>query len=329
MMNQVTRRIKCLLIAGGSALSVFGMAAALAQTYPSRPVRIMVPYSTGSATDVLSRVVAQKLSDAWGQTVVVDNQPGANGIPATATVANAPPDGYMLVMIAANHVVNASLYSKIPYDTVKDFRPIVRIGQVPFALCVHPALPVQTLKEFIALAKQRPGQINYASPGNGTPGHLAMEMLKTMAGINVVHVPYKGVPQALNDTLAGRMHFAFSSPMSVLPFVKQGKLRLLAVTTPQRSRALPEVPTVAESGVPGYEFTGWMGVLAPKATPPDIVRKFQQAVAKAVAEPDLEQRLAADAAEPVASTPADFAAFLKIDIARWTRVVREANIQVD
>ncbi len=311
-----------------SALPLANIAtiATAAESYPARPIRVIVPSSAGGGVDIVARLVGQKLTERWVQQVIVDNRIGVVG---AETAALAAPDGYTVLFTTSALSVRESVYRKLTYSTLRDFAAVTQVLSQSNLLVVHPAVPARTVQELVALAKAKPGELNFGTGGNGTSNHLAGELLRIMAGINVVHVPYKGVPQALNDTLAGRMHFAFSSPMSVLPFVKQGKLRLLAVTTPQRSRALPEVPTVAESGVPGYEFTGWMGVLAPKATPPDIVRKFQQAVAKAVAEPDLEQRLAADAAEPVASTPADFAAFLKIDIARWTRVVREANIQVD
>jgi tripartite-type tricarboxylate transporter receptor subunit TctC len=311
-----------------SALPLANIAtiATAAESYPARPIRVIVPSSAGGGADIVARLVGQTLTERWVQQVIVDNRIGVVG---AETAALAAPDGYTVLFTTSALSVRESVYRKLTYSTLRDFAAVTQVLSQSNLLVVHPAVPARTVQELVALAKAKPGELNFGTGGNGTSNHLAGELLRIMAGINVVHVPYKGVPQALNDTLAGRMHFAFSSPMSVLPFVKQGKLRLLAVTTPQRSRALPEVPTVAESGVPGYEFTGWMGVLAPKATPPDIVRKFQQAVAKAVAEPDLEQRLAADAAEPVASTPADFAAFLKIDIARWTRVVREANIQVD
>ena len=311
-----------------SALPLANIAtiATAAESYPARPIRVIVPSSAGGGADIVARLVGQKLTERWVQQVIVDNRIGVVG---AETAALAAPDGYTVLFTTSALSVRESVYRKLTYSTLRDFAAVTQVLSQSNLLVVHPAVPARTVQELVALAKAKPGELNFGTGGNGTSNHLAGELLRIMAGINVVHVPYKGVPQALNDTLAGRMHFAFSSPMSVLPFVKQGKLRLLAVTTPQRSRALPEVPTVAESGVPGYEFTGWMGVLAPKAPPPDIVRKFQQAVAKAVAEPDLEQRLAADAAEPVASTPADFAAFLKIDIARWTRVVREANIQVD
>lgn len=299
---------------------------ALAQEYPVRPIRVIVPSSAGGGADIVARLVGQKLAGRWGQQVIVDNRIGVVG---AETAALAPADGYTLLFTTSALTVRECVYRKLPYSTLRDFAPVTQVLSQSNVLVVHPAVPARTVQELVALAKAKPGELNFGTGGNGTSNHLAGELLRIMAGIDVVHVPYKGVPQALNDALAGRMQFAFSSPMSVLPHVKQGRLRLLAVTTPQRSRALPEVPTVAESGVPGYEFTAWMGVLAPKTTPLEVVRKFQQAVATAVFEPDLEQRLAAEAAEPVASTPAEFAAFLRTDIARWTRVVREAHIQVD
>jgi tripartite-type tricarboxylate transporter receptor subunit TctC len=298
----------------------------VAQTYPARPIRVIVPSSAGGGADIVARLVGQKLAERWGQQVIVDNRIGVVG---AETAALAPADGYTVLFTTSALTVRECVYRKLPYSTLRDFAPVTQVLSQSNLLVVHPGVPARTVQELVALARAKPGELNFGTGGNGTSNHLAGELLRIMTGINVVHVPYKGVPQALNDALAGRMQFAFSSPMSVLPHVKQGRLRLLAVTTPQRSRALPDVPTVAESGVPGYDFTAWMGVLAPKGTPHDVVRKFQQAVATAVFIPDLEQRLAADAAEPAASTPGEFAAFLKTDIARWTRVVREANIQAD
>ena len=303
-----------------------GTTATAAENYPARPIRVIVPSQAGGGADIVARLVGQKLTERWAQAVIVDNRIGVVG---AETAAQAPADGYTVLFTTSALAVRESVYRKLTYSTLRDFAAVTQVLTQSNLLVVHPAVPARTVQELVAVAKAKPGELNFGTGGNGTSNHLAGELLRIMAGINVVHVPYKGVPQALNDTLAGRMHFAFGSPMSVLPFVKQGKLRLLAVTTPQRSRALPDVPTVAESGVPGYEFTAWMGVLAPKATPPDVVRKIQQAIANVVFAPDLEQRITADAAEPVASTPADFAAFLKTDIARWTRVVREAHIQVD
>jgi tripartite-type tricarboxylate transporter receptor subunit TctC len=306
-----------------------GIVAAQAQTYPMRAVRIMVPYSTGSATDVLTRVIAQKLTDAWGQSVVVDNQPGANGIPGTATVAKAPPDGYALIMIAANHVVNASLYSKLPYDTVKDFRPIVRVGQVPFVLCVHPALPVKTLKEFIALAKLRPGEINYASPGNGTPGHLSMEMLKTMAGINVVHVPYKGAAQALTDVLGGQVPASFIVVAAAIPQIRNGKLRPLAISSALRSPQLPEVASVAELGYQGFDVVSWIGLAGPAALPNDIVNKIGSDVLKVIQQPDARDRILATGVEIVPAPADEFAAYVVKEHAKWAKVVKDSGAKLD
>jgi tripartite-type tricarboxylate transporter receptor subunit TctC len=299
---------------------------AAAQNYPSRPIRVIVPSSAGGGADIVARLIGQKLTARWGQQVIIDNRIGVVG---AETAALAPADGYTVLFTTSALVVRESVYRKLPYSTQRDFAPVTQVLSQSNVLVVHPAVPARTVQELVALAKSKPGELNFGTGGNGTSNHLAGELLRIMAGINVVHVPYKGVPQAINDTLAGRMHFAFGSPMSVLPHVRDGRLRLLAVTTPQRARTLPDVPTVAESGVPGYEFTGWMGVLAPRSTPPDIVRTFQQEIAKIVFVPEMEQRLAAEASEPVGSTSAEFAAFLKTDIARWTRVVREAHIQVD
>jgi tripartite-type tricarboxylate transporter receptor subunit TctC len=299
---------------------------AAAQSYPSRPIRVIVPSQAGGGADIVARLIGQKLAERWGQQVIVDNRIGVVG---AETAALAPADGHTVLFTTSALVVRESVYHKLPYSTQRDFAPVTQVLSQSNVLVVHPSVPARTVQELVALAKARPGELNFGTGGNGTSNHLAGELLRIMTGINVVHVPYKGVPQAINDTLAGRMQFAFGSPMAVLPHVKEGRLRLLAVTTPQRSRALPDVPTIAESGVPGYEFTGWMGVLAPKATPPDITRRLQQEIAKIVFVPDMERRLAADAAEPVGSSSADFTTFLKTDIARWTRVVKEANIQVD
>ena len=296
------------------------------QAYPVRPIRIIVPSMAGGGADIIGRALAQKLTERWGQQVIIDNRIGVVG---AETAAHAAPDGYTILFTTSALTVRESVYRKLPYSTLRDFAPATEVLSQSNVVVAHPALPARTIQELIALAKAKPGELNFGSGGNGTSNHLAGELLRIMAGINVVHVPYKGVPQAIVDTLAGRMQFTFASPMSAPPHVKEGRLRLLAVTTPQRSRSLPDVPTVAESGVPGYEFSGWMGLLVPRATSQDAVRKLQQEIARIIFVPEMEQRLAAEAAEPVGSSPADFAAFLKADIARWTRVVREANIQVD
>jgi len=314
------------LRSGMLAASLLATMTVAAQSYPSRPIRVIVPSAAGGGADIVARLIGQKLAERWGQQVIVDNRIGVVG---AETAALAPADGHTLLFTTSALVVRESVYRKLPYSTLRDFVPVTQVLTQSNCLVVHPAVPARTVQELVALAKSRPGELNFGTGGNGTSNHLAGELLRIMAGINVVHVPYKGVPQALNDTLAGRMHFAFSSPMSVLPHVKEGSLRLLTVTTPQRSRGLPDVPTVAESGVPGYDFTAWMGVLAPRSTPPDIVRKVQQEIAKIVFATELERRLAAEAAVPVGSSSAEFAGFLKTDIERWMRVVREANIQVE
>jgi len=302
---------------------------ALAQTYPTHAVRLMVPYSTGSATDVLSRVVAQKFSDAWGQSVIVDNQPGANGIPATATVAKAAPDGYTLIMIAANHVANASLYSKLPYDTVKDFRAIARIGQVPFVLCVHPSLPVQSVKDLVALAKQHPGQINYTSPGNGTPGHLSMELFKTMAGVNLAHVPYKGAAQALTDMLGGQVPAGFVVVASALPQIRNGKLRPLAISSAKRSPQLPDVASFDELGYKGFDVVSWIGLAGPAGLPNDIVAKISAETLKVVQMPDVRERINAAGVEIVPAPAEEFGPYIAREHAKWSKLVKDSGAKLD
>jgi tripartite-type tricarboxylate transporter receptor subunit TctC len=302
---------------------------ATAQTYPARAVRLMVPYSTGSATDVLSRVVAQKLSDAWGQSVIVDNQPGANGIPATATVAKAAPDGYTLIMIAANHVANASLYSKLPYDTVKDFRAIARIGQVPFVLCVHPSLPALSVKEFVALAKQHPGEINYASPGNGTPGHLSMELLKTMAGINVAHIPYKGAAQALTDMLGGQVPAGFVVVAAAIPQVHNGKLRALAISSAKRSPQLPDVASFDELGYKGFDVVSWIGLAGPAGLPNDIVAKVSGETLRILQLADVRERIVAAGVEIVPAPADEFGAYIAKEHAKWGKLVKDSGAKLD
>lgn len=328
-MNRVKWRLQIISAVVAVLLSGAGIVAAQAQTYPLRAVRVMVPYSTGSATDVLTRVIAQKLSEAWGQSVIVDNQPGANGIPATATVAKASPDGYTLIMIAANHVVNASLHKKLPYDTVKDFRAIARIGQVPFVLCVHPSLPVKSLKEFVAFASTRPGEINYASPGNGTPGHLAMEMLKTMSRIKVVHVPYKGAAQALTDVLGGQVPASFIVIAASIPQIRNGKLRPLAISSARRSPQLPDVASVEELGYPGFDLVSWIGIAAPAGLPNDIVAKVGAEVLKAINLPDVRERILAAGVEPVPASAEEFGPYVVNEHAKWAKVVYDSGASVD
>ena len=316
-------------IAATCALAVAWTAAASAQSYPTKPIRFVVPYGTGSATDALSRLIAQKMSDNLGQQVVVDNQPGANGIPASAAVAKAAPDGYTLIMIAANHVVNASLYSKLPFDTLKDFKPIERVAFAPFILTVHPSMPVKDLKEFIAFAKTRPGQINYASPSNGSPAHLATELLKTQTGIDLVHIPYKAAAQAQSDVIGGQVPVMVIVAAAAIPQIKAGRLRALGVTTLTRLPQVPEVPTIDEAGVKGFEMISWIGVAGPAGLPPDVVSKLSGEISRIVQQPDNAARIRGLGLE-ISLMPAEpFAAYMAKEQARWGEVVRRAGARLD
>jgi tripartite-type tricarboxylate transporter receptor subunit TctC len=296
------------------------------QAYPARPVRVIVPSQAGGGADIVARALAQKLTESWSQQVVVDNRIGIAG---AESAARATPDGYTLMLTTSALAVRESVYQKLPYNTLRDFQPVTQVVAQSNVLVATPSLPVASVKELVALARAKPGQLNYGSGGNATSNHLAGELFRILAGINVVHIPYKGVPQALTDLVAGRIQFSFSSPVSSLPQVKDGKLRLLAVTTARRAPALPEVPTIAEAGVPGYEFTGWMGVLAPAGVPRGIVVKLHHDIKRIAHLPDVKQRFAVDAADPVGSTPEEFTAYLRSEIARWTKVVKAANIRVD
>ena len=320
--------VRSISVASACAMA-FGTTHALAETFPTKPVRLIVPFAAGGGADIVGRLVAQKLGDGWGHNVVVDNRPGAGGNIGTEIVARAPADGYTLLLVGPNHTVNISLFSKIPYDPVVDFAPVSVVTSAPYLLLVNPSVGVNTVADFIALAKARPGKILYASAGNGTAGHLGMELIKTMAGIDVVHIPYKGSPPALTDLLAGQVSAAFDNVLSSAPHVKAGKLRAIAVSTSKRSSAMPEVPTVAESGLPGFEVAVWQGILAPAGTPKSTVDALHAAVITALARPDMKVRMAANGTEIIGSSPAEFAAFIKSDIVKWAKVVKNSGARVD
>lgn len=303
--------------------------AAFAQEYPGKPIRLVAPFSPGGGGDTVARLIAQKLSDAFQQQVVVDNRPGAGNIIGTEIVAKAAPDGYTILVAINAHAINPGLRRKLPYDPIADFTPVTLIASTPYILVVHPSLPVRSVQELIRLAKSRPGQINYASAGSGTPAHFAAELFKLGAAVGMVHVPYKGVTGAVIDLMAGAVQVMFPSPVTALPQVKAGKLRALAVTTLKRSRAMPELPTIDESGVRGYEFSSWYGLLAPRNTAESVVNRLQQAVAKAVQLKDVQTRLVSEGAEPAGSTPAEFLQFLKEQIARYGKLARAIGLQVD
>jgi tripartite-type tricarboxylate transporter receptor subunit TctC len=311
-----------ILLSAGALAASSGDAA---PGYPAKPVRVIVPSAAAGGADIIARGVMQKLTDTWGQQFVVDNRPGIVG---AETAARAAPDGYTIMFTTSALAVRDSVYTRLPYNTMRDFHPVTQVVAQSNVLVVHPSMPVKSVNELVSFAKARPGELNYGSGGNGTSNHLAAELFCILARIKVVHVPYKGVPQAITDLVAGRLHFLTGSPVSTLPQVKDGKLRLLAVTTPRRSPSMPDVPTIAET-VPGYEFTGWMGMFVPAGTPRPIVTRLQREVARIIQLPDVKQRFAVDAAEAVGSTPGEFTAFLKSETARWTRVVKEAGIRLD
>ena len=301
-----------------------------AASYPDRPVRLIVTYPAGGPADIAARALAQKLGELWGQQVVVDNRAGAGGIIGTELAAKAAPDGYTLLHgTAAGLIINSLLMKKLPYDAFRDFAPVSMVVMVPQLLVLHPGMPVNSLKELIALAKAKPGQLNYASVGAGSPNHLGMELLKSMSGIDMVHVPYKGATPAVADLIAGQVQLMFNGMSSVLPHVASGKLKAIAIGSARRSAAAPDVPTVAEAGLPGFEYIAWNGNFAPAATPRAIVLKLNADIRKALAAPDVVQRLSSLGSEPAAGTPEEFAAYLKQDYARWSAVVKAAGIKTE
>lgn len=310
------------------ATTVFGAsAAAIAQQdYPTKPLRLVVPFTPGGSTDILARVIGQKLTEAWGKQVIIDNRPGAGGNIGVDLVAKSPADGYTLVM---GHIgtfgVNPTLYPKLPYDPIKDFQPITLVALVPNMLSVTPSLPVKSVKELVALAKAKPGTINFGSGGNGSAAHLAGEYFKLLTKTEITHVPYRGTSPAVTDLIAGQIQMIITGVPPTLAFAKSGKLRALAVATAKRLPLLPELPTIAEAGVPGYEATQWYGVLVPAGTPKPVVAKLNAEMAKAIHGKDVREKLAADAAEPVGNSPEEFGAFIKKEIARWAPVVRASG----
>jgi tripartite-type tricarboxylate transporter receptor subunit TctC len=298
--------------------------------YPTKPIRLVVPFPPGGATDLIARAVAQKLGETWGQSVVVDNRPGAGGNIGTELVARSAPDGYTLEMgTVGTHAINASLYSKIPYDHVKDFAPVILVAGVPNVLVVNPAVPANSVQELIAYAKANPGKLNFASSGSGTSIHLSGELFKVMTGVQMTHVPYKGSAPALADLLGGQVQLMFDNLPPSLPQIKAGKLRALAVTSATRAPALPDVPTVAESGLPGFEASSWFGILAPAGTSPAIIAKINGEVAKWLASPEGKDKLASIGANAAGGSPEDFARHIQAETAKWAKVVKESGAKVD
>jgi len=313
----------------GVVLLAFSTSAS-AQQYPNRPIRFVVPFAPGGSTDTLARTIGQKLTDALQQQVVVDNRSGANGNIGMEIVAHAAPDGYTILLgYIANLGIGPGLYAKLPFDPVRDYAPITQLASSPNILAVHPSLPVKSLRELIAYAKTNPKKLNFASSGVGSIGHLTGELLNRSAGVDMMHVPYKGSGQAVIDLLGGQVQMMFSGMSSVMQHIKAGKLRALAVTGAQRSPAVPDVPTIAESGFPGFEATAWYGVLATARTPKTIVNRLHDEIVRALALPDVKERLNNVGFELVGGTPDEFAVFIKSEIAKWTRVVRDAHISAE
>jgi tripartite-type tricarboxylate transporter receptor subunit TctC len=309
-------------------LAILVSGAAFAQAYPTRPIRMLVPFSAGAGvTDIMARLVGQHLGVSLGQPVVIENRPGAGGVPGTEAASKAAPDGYTVLMTNVAHAVNPYLYPKLPYDPVKDFIPVTLVNTAPLMLVVHPSVAAKSVKELIAHAKSHPGALNFGSGGVGSTPHLSGELFKSLAAIDVVHVPYKGGAPALNDLIGGQLSFMIENMPGTLPFVKGGKLRALAVTSPQRSPLEPSLPTMVEAGVPGYEVVGWNGIVAVAGTPPEIVARLHAEVAKILHTPEVKQRLAALGAEPVGNTPEEFGAFIKAEMARWGKIIKEKGIR--
>lgn len=303
--------------------------AAWAQSYPLKPIRFVAPIPAGGSTDTLARDIAKRLSDAWGQPVVVENLPGAAGSIGAAAVAKAAPDGYTILLVNVGHAINASVYPTLPFDSVKDFSPIILMASLSMGLVVHPSVPAQSLKEFIALAKSKPGGLNFGSSGNGGASHLAGEIFKSMTGTQLVHVPYKGSAPAVADLLAGHVQAMFSDMPLATPYIKAGKLRPLAIAAPRRSPIMPDLPTFQEAGLPGYDIGVWVGILAPAGVPKDIVAKLNAEIARILKLPDMRDRVQGIGFDLVASTPEQFAAILQADVAKFAKVVKEAGVKAN
>jgi len=309
--------------------SIFVSAAGAQEAYPSRPVKFILPFPPGGGTDILGRVIAEQLSANLGQPVVTENRGGAGGNVGAEAAAHSAPDGYTIVLVAPSLAISKTLYSKLNYDPVKDFAPISLVATVPNVMITNPAVEAKNLQEFIELARSRPGAMNYGSGGAGTSNHLAGELFNIVTGTKLVHVPYKGVNLAMQGVLAGEIQLVFIGIPAALPHIKAGKLRALALVAPQRSPALPEVPTVAEAGLKDFEVTTWYGILAPAGTPRPIVSRLNAELVKIMHTPDVKERLAGMATDPLTSTPEEFAAYLKQEIAKWGDVVRKANLKAD
>ena len=292
-------------------------------------MRLIVPYAAGGNADLLGRVVGQKLGEMFSQQFIIDNRAGANGVIGTELLAKAAPDGYTLAFIASGHSINPGMYAKMPFDPVRDFAPIAQTSSTPILIAVTAALPAKNVKALAALAKSRPGDLSYASQGNGSPGHLAGALFNSMNGVNTVHIPYKSTAQAITDLTSGQVQMMYPSATSILPHVKAGRLRAVAIATRTRSALAPDIPTAAESGMPGFEAGIWNGVMAPAHTPQPVIDKLHAAIAKIIQSPDVRERILGMGADPVISTPAEFSAFIAAELKKWTKVIKDSGARMD
>jgi tripartite-type tricarboxylate transporter receptor subunit TctC len=318
--------VRSIAIAALAAAAAAASAWAQDAPYPVKPVRFVVGQSPGGATDIVARLVAAKMNETLGQTVIVENRTGAAGSIAAASVAKSPPDGYTILVVSSSYAINPSLYASLPFDPQKDLQPVSLLAEAPFLLVVHPSLPAKSVKELVALAKAKPGTLTYGSGGNGSSGHLAGALFESAARVKLLHIPYKGAGQALVDVLAGQITFMFASVLSSAPHVKQQRLRVLGVTSAKRSGAMREVPTIAEAGLAGYATTTWYGLLGPTGMRPAILERLSAAANKTVMAPELRDRMVADGAEPIGSSPAEFQKHIAAEMAKWRKVVKSAGV---
>lgn len=323
-MRRISLAALC-LVAGGQAV-----AQSPAAGYPSKPLKMIVPFPAGGPTDIVARLVGQRLTEVWGQQVVIDNRPGGGGIIGGLLAAKSPADGYTFFLGGITTMVLSTYTHKSrPYDAQRDFQPVTMATMQPLMLQVHPSLPVKTVKDYLALARSRPGEINYATSGPGGSGHLGGELLKLMTQINIVHVPYRGLPPAINDLIAGQVQSMLSSPLAALPHIRAGKIRAIAITGDKRSAAAPELPTFAEAGLPGYDASTWNGYLVPMGTPRVLIDRLNGEIVKILRAPATQERLAVDGSIAIGGTPEEFAKFIQSEHAKWSKVVRAANIRVE
>ena len=329
-MNKMNCKKNCKVWCGGMLAAMVIAAPVWAQTYPTKPIRMVVPSAPGSGPDLIARVVAQKLTESLGKPVVADPRPGAGGSLGAEIVAKSPPDGYTLIMgSAGSHSVNSALYPKLPYDAVKDFAPISLVSTAPNILIVHPSLPVKSVKDLVALARAKPGDLTFGSGGNGSTAHLSGELFRVLAKVNMVHVPFKGAPAAVIGVMTGEISLAILNLPPALPHVRSGKLKALGVSTATRSSAVPDIPTIAEAGLPGYDAGTWYGLLAPAGTPGDIIARLNAELVKGLRSAEMKKRIAAEGGDVIGGTPDEFTAVIKRDIDKWTRVVAASGAKAN